>query len=1452
MRKFKKIFVAGLTLALVFSMLMVQAFADYDEEGGNTPLICGLEETEGHAHTDTCICPGGELICGQTEEVSADGSKIHTHTEDCYCRGGELICGLQETEAHHHDASCYEVKEERDKEQSEKDDDDATMKPSENTAAMIDSEEYETLQAAIDDVKSGEIIKLCKDVTESVKSNGANYTLDMQGYTMSGIAGKSVYMISKGTVYLNNGTITGGKASYGGGIYLDSNGELHGKNLLITNNEATTGYGGGILAMGSLYLEDSTVSDNIAPDYGGGISLYSNGKLNGKNLIVENNQVNSVRYDKGFGGGIYIDITANLKIEDTTISKNKSNYGGGIYSDGICSIDDSVIKDNNCQYGGGLYVGKYGILPALNNTAITGNTADSGAALYFLSDYDLNAVGCSFNQNMSDSGSMSDILMLSGWGDKTFSSCQISENTGTKNTVSANVGKVNFIDCRITDNRATKAGAIDLSNVSREATVTISGTVIKDNQSEGKDAISGGIYIKRGKLIMESGALYDNLTSAENGANDLFVEKSEKYKAEIKILPASQMEDGDYSFTDYVWKDDLKGTSEEGNLSGTSEEARAFTAYLEREIAQIDDRKYTSLAQAVEAAKDGDVIKLIAGDDDEHGSGFTSNTISFDSKRINIDFNNCTVKSIGRLFNIGEKAKLTITGEGKFVGTISNKGSFELGGSVKSDTIIHQGKSLVINGEAEALNIELGEGQFINAGNDFSVKSLTLTLDSKTLSRFNGATAVSDLVLVKGSDDEGTASATKVKNLTNHFVSVTTADNNIVLHKSDTKGVYLDGKSGKDDNQGLSLDKPVKTFEKAKELLEASGDLSIIYVIGTVEVSSDASWSLDGTLQRYSGFTGNLIRVKGRLALNDIVVDGASRMSTSGNSSLIEIQPSGTLEILAGAVMQNNDVTKSDRSFTVGGAVDNDGKLLIDGGIIQNCKALLGGGIYSSGGSITMKSGTISNNQAVENNLMATQSAGGGIMLGYGANLIMEGGEIRDNTSKQFGGGVALGSINSAFVDEKNSFIMNGGTIAGNSSGNTGGGIFVQCNCEATINAGHITNNWSKGGQYGGGGIYVNGGRENFASNKVFVNGQLNLYNVVVRDNEASLAGGGIANCPTSNFNLYLSNGGAIYQNSARDAGDVLVANAYLSGAVHGFISEYMLGDGLYHWKDDRGEEIAVNQLHNVSAIHAHTDCKTGSQEAENAEALAKVFITDNKANQNGGGIGSNGNVTIGENPNETVDISVKKVWEDQNNSENKRPDSIKVWLYRNGERVGFVTIKPDALGIWPESVFFTNQPVKDADGNDYVYTVKEDSEGLGGFYESSVSGGGSQWTITNKLVPETPTTPVNPPDTPVIPPDVPETPDEPILPPDEFLPEDPDNPNNPDNPVTPPDEFLPITPGTKDDQPKMTGTVLNKSETPKTGDDAPLAITLLLMLLSGAGLVAVKLAYREKCKENH
>ena len=535
--------------------------------------------------------------------------------------------------------------------------------------------------------------------------------------------------------------------------------------------------------------------------------------------------------------------------------------------------------------------------------------------------------------------------------------------------------------------------------------------------------------------------------------------------------------------------------------------------------------------------------------------------------------------------------------------------------------------------------------------------------------------------------------------------------------------IYWDGLNGDDASNGLSAATPVKTMTKVQELVENSpvGETrNRIYVIGKVTVNDEEIWNLpDITLYRYLGYEGLLVDVAsgGSLTLQNITLDGSLEQGLYNNDSLIKVEAGGILVVGQDAVLQNNDAshgtTQTAAAENWGGAIKNYGNLVVKG-TIQNCSAFYGGGIYSGAGSVVLEEGAlIQNNSArLNSNVLPTndynvKASGGGIML-TGGTLTMQGGTIASNSSSGNGGGIALGAYDMK-EDWSSEFTMNGGTIEGNTAESTGGGLYVQCNNSTEIFAGTIRGNTCKGsyeGQFGGGGIYVNGGCSGYTDGKV------QLYNVVITDNDASfLGGGGIAGCPTSDISIYVDNGGAVYGNrtTSADAKDIYITSGAIGihvGTAKAHFSVDMLGGGLNRWTSDDGEELALNSFYAVSKLAMQN--YASAEDIAKAEEQAKVYITENHSGTRGGGIGSNGKVVIGYAPKETTQLTIKKQWQDNDNADAARPDEIKVWVLRNGEKIGFVRVTPDKTGNWLATL--SSLEAYDADGNKYVYTVEEDT----------------------------------------------------------------------------------------------------------------------------------------------
>ena len=332
-----------------------------------------------------------------------------------------------------------------------------------------------------------------------------------------------------------------------------------------------------------------------------------------------------------------------------------------------------------------------------------------------------------------------------------------------------------------------------------------------------------------------------------------------------------------------------------------------------------------------------------------------------------------------------------------------------------------------------------------------------------------------------------------------------------------------------------------------------------------------------------------------------------------------------------------------------------------------------GGGVYTKGANVTISgSACITNNRAdnriTDSNLFNNGLlGGGGIACTHGGKLSITSGFVTANYSREAGGGVYAG-----FYSKNNgkniSFEMTGGTIAGNESDNAeGGGLRVaggeggdNVGTNATICAGenskiYITNNktmtgQNRGGDWGGGGVFVQKG------------GKLNIVRTLITDNEAGGWGGGIGACPTGETIVSHSNGAAIYNNTDhgyddhmsaggngknedsdsnyitstfKEAGhqDFFLVRKNDSNKTVAVVLGKMLGGGSAGWQgtcDNAKITIDANggaEAKYMFGLEAHpTD-----DAIANAQLAATTIISGNYSYTHGGGIMTNGDLTVGE-----------------------------------------------------------------------------------------------------------------------------------------------------------------------------------------------------------------------------
>ena len=579
--------------------------------------------------------------------------------------------------------------------------------------------------------------------------------------------------------------------------------------------------------------------------------------------------------------------------------------------------------------------------------------------------------------------------------------------------------------------------------------------------------------------------------------------------------------------------------------------------------------------------------------------------------------------------------------------------------------------------------------------------------------------------------------------------------------------VYLNGTTGNDSNSGDSANAAVKTLNKAMELVKEGG---AIYISGTVTVSEPLSLSSKVTIKRGTSFTGPLITVAngGELTLSNVTINGGSGKpaastqnfnvdissktpdigqnttyaSGSAKAPLIVINDGGRMTIQDGTVLEYNS-NKPDTSSSgkyvansyvgLGGAIYCSGTLSMNGGTIQYCEALCGGGVYVEGGSFYLTGGLIDHNYARDIETKKSnasrsyhKNAGGGVYVGENSTMVMSGGTISYNESSREGGGISLGWLNrnkGAYFDKYiSTFTMNGGTITHNVATSTGGGLNVTAGYQGFLNAGTFTYNMAYGNEYqtgdsksewtvySGGAIYIDASGWDSNGNHRGVPGKLVINRALITENTAAINGGGVASCETSTNYVYgdATNGTAIYGNHLYSS--TYSNELYIYGSKT--ITDKLLGGGTYNWSWNQSSRVYSNSLNeNSSAV-------------KTARSLATVFITDNYAYL-GGGIGCNGLIEIGGEKQESTYINIQKVWQDDGLVEH--PEYIEVQILQDGKAYGdpiriYRTYDENGNEIWP-TFYVGGLP------SGHKYSVKElDVPG----YMATIEQSGQDFIITN------------------------------------------------------------------------------------------------------------------------
>ena len=1074
----------------------------------------------------------------------------------------------------------------------------------------------------------------------------------------------------------------------------------------------------------------------------------------GDMTFEEQIQANTAALKKSYG--VICCCGGTLTIEKLDIEENKSKSDGVVYvEEGKLIAKDSNIKNNTAEKGGGIEL-KNNAKCEITNCTIEGNNQNSsdrfsgGTGIYV------------YNSSLTADGLN---VISNGQNSETICGGIFVQNDYKNN----NGEKVELKNSLISDNYGcnSPSRACGAGMTIAGGDVTLENTVIKNNIGYYCGGVGmypaslGGI-----KFEMNDGAIYDNIASnTENDvlANDIEIQTVKSKTITVDIPKACEMkdkdEDGeDIDFSEFCWgckdseneyckKEGCIDLDLDNNALNNNKYLYSATTKKDRCVAEINGTQYTTIAKAIKEAKNGDTIKLIAGDNDKIGPTInekveidesideeTSSTKNAQSEELNTNGKkSITIDLNGKKWTGGNSMLNALTLENDNI-DITIKG----GGSISSIDL--KKGNLTLDSNASISTICLADGKCVTVGEGFPTDKLESTITFKLnvsseedssgdpKEKLDEELGKKDIKLIKSQSSKA-ISEDILKNIeiedTNSLVIVKKAqDGDIVAHK--LKAIYINGTKEKDEDDsgdesglGTDIDKPVKTFSKVKDLLnkEENKEIEAVIVTGTITITNDEKLSLPNgiSLKRYDTMKKCLIDVKkgGKLTLNNITIDGQGER-IEADEALISVESGATLNIEEGTKLSNNNNRNNHSShYKAGGAVYCEGTINMNDGEVSGNTSWYGGGIevHGTGAVMNMNGGKVINNQTVSIN-SSLGNAGGGIAVMGGATLNMNDGEVSHNKSLGsvgIGGGIMVGEkvyIYSTSVTGSK-FVMNGGKVNNNSTTVDGGGIYIQCESVGTINRGEIIDNSCTGpaaltgaeGAYGGGGIYVNGSRNGFETGKLYIP---NAYIA----NNTSGGGSAIAGCGTSTVIIH-PEGATIYKNSEGTKAEIYVDSTENGGYgtdAEVDISQYSTGGGINNWIDaENGTELSYDKLHNLQSGNTLKINNTNAEDLDEDGSLSPVKITGNTAKRNGGGIGTNGYVEIGEKEIKT-NITVTKKWQDGENRENKRPEKIEVKLYSGDKSVGTGTLT--AENDWKHT--FENLPKYTDKDEKIVYTVKE------------------------------------------------------------------------------------------------------------------------------------------------
>lgn len=210
-------------------------------------------------------------------------------------------------------------------------------------------------------------------------------------------------MTASARLNLTDSLIAGNSAkSGGGGLALFTNATAHLDRVAVRDNRAEGGGGGMHLGnLSSAVTTNSRLYNNTCGNNGGALSVCEHASC-----LIISTEISFNLATGHFGGGLYADGAAKVRLVGSSVTNNQADGGGGVFIANVSRVvgQGLLIKDNTATANGGgaNAEGNSSLLLIASN--ISANNAAKGGGVVVLENASCEINHCMLKGNMADGG----------------------------------------------------------------------------------------------------------------------------------------------------------------------------------------------------------------------------------------------------------------------------------------------------------------------------------------------------------------------------------------------------------------------------------------------------------------------------------------------------------------------------------------------------------------------------------------------------------------------------------------------------------------------------------------------------------------------------------------------------------------------------------------------------------------------------------------------------------------------------------------------------------------------------------------------------------------------------------------------------------------------------------------------------------------------------------------